>query len=400
MPLLDVNDLTTYFHTRNGVVRAVDGVSFQLEKGETLGIVGESGSGKSVTCMSLLGLIPQPPGRIERGTAHFDGTDLLHCTQKELQSIRGRRVAMIFQDPMTSLNPYLRIEDQLIEPLLIHGLADKASAKKQALAMLDAVGIQDAAIRIRGYPHEFSGGMRQRVMIAMALACKPKLLIADEPTTALDVTVQAQIFDLLADYPFCDASDYSSNAGRATLTWQHTDWKAIAAFAPGVLVGAGLGAWLLIDLPPYLWQLTIGVFVLYLCWGPALPKGAFGSIGIFLASALTSFISLFVGATGPLVASFIKQMHTERFTTVATFATAMKLQHAPKALVFGLAGFVFRDWLMFILAMIGFGFAGTWLGLHVLKSLSNRHFSRVFNVLLTLLALRLLWQAGSSAGWW
>jgi len=197
MPLLDVNDLTTYFHTRNGVVRAVDGVSFQLEKGETLGIVGESGSGKSVTCMSLLGLIPQPPGRIEKGTAHFDGTDLLHCTQKELQSIRGRRVAMIFQDPMTSLNPYLRIEDQLIEPLLIHGLADKASAKKQALAMLDAVGIQDAAIRIRGYPHEFSGGMRQRVMIAMALITKPDVLIADEPTTALDVTVQAQILELI-----------------------------------------------------------------------------------------------------------------------------------------------------------------------------------------------------------
>ena len=197
MPLLDVNDLTTYFHTRNGVVRAVDGVSFQLEKGETLGIVGESGSGKSVTCMSLLGLIPQPPGRIERGTAHFDGTDLLHCTQKELQSIRGRRVAMIFQDPMTSLNPYLRIEDQLIEPLLIHGLADKASAKKQALAMLDAVGIQDAAIRIRGYPHEFSGGMRQRVMIAMALITKPDVLIADEPTTALDVTVQEHILEII-----------------------------------------------------------------------------------------------------------------------------------------------------------------------------------------------------------
>ena len=130
MPLLDVNNLTTYFHTRNGVVRAVDGVSFQLEKGETLGIVGESGSGKSVTCMSMLGLIPQPPGRIEKGTAHFDGTDLLHCSQKELQTIRGRRIAMIFQDPMTSLNPYLRIEDQLIEPLLIHGLANKASAQK------------------------------------------------------------------------------------------------------------------------------------------------------------------------------------------------------------------------------------------------------------------------------
>ena len=197
MPLLDVNDLTTYFHTRNGVVRAVDGVSFQLEKGETLGIVGESGSGKSVTCMSMLGLIPQPPGRIEKGTANFDGTDLLHCSQKELQTIRGRRIAMIFQDPMTSLNPYLRIEDQLIEPLLIHGRADKGSANKQALSMLDAVVVQDAAIRIRGYPHEFSGGMRQRVMIAMALITKPDVLIADEPTTALDVTVQAQILELI-----------------------------------------------------------------------------------------------------------------------------------------------------------------------------------------------------------
>ncbi|NMT62928.1 sulfite exporter TauE/SafE family protein [Marinobacter orientalis] len=191
-----------------------------------------------------------------------------------------------------------------------------------------------------------------------------------------------------------------SNAGRATLTWRHTDWKAIAAFAPGVLVGAALGAWILVDLPTHLWQVTIGLFVLYLCWGPALPRGVFGTPGIFLASCLTSFITLFVGATGPLVASFIKQMHVDRFTTVATFATAMTLQHAPKALVFGLAGFMFRDWILFILAMIAFGFAGTWLGLHVLRSMSNRHFSRVFNVLLTLLALRLLWQAGGSAGWW
>ncbi len=197
MPLLEVNDLTTHFHTRNGVVRAVDGVSFHLDQGETLGIVGESGSGKSVTCMSMLGLIPLPPGRIERGTAIFDGTDLLNCTPLELQSIRGRRIAMIFQDPMTSLNPYLRVEDQLIEPLLIHRLANKTSARQQALAMLDAVGIQDAASRIRGYPHEFSGGMRQRVMIAMALITKPDLLIADEPTTALDVTVQAQIMELI-----------------------------------------------------------------------------------------------------------------------------------------------------------------------------------------------------------
>lgn len=191
-----------------------------------------------------------------------------------------------------------------------------------------------------------------------------------------------------------------SNAGRATLTWRHTDWKAIAAFAPGVVVGAGLGAWVLVDLPTYLWQLTIGLFVLYLCWGPALPRGVFGSGGIFIASGVTSFITLFVGATGPLVASFIKQMHSDRFTTVATFATAMTLQHAPKALVFGVAGFMFRDWVLFIMAMIAFGFAGTWLGLHVLRSMSNRLFSRVFNALLTLLALRLLWQAGGSAGWW
>jgi len=197
VPLLEVTDLRTYFHTRRGVYRAVDGVSFSLEKGETLGIVGESGSGKSVTCSSLLGLIPQPPGRIESGTAMFDGTDLLHCSPAELRAIRGRRIAMIFQDPMTSLNPYLRISEQLIEPLLIHGKISKADALARGLAMLEAVGIPDAAKRLHSYPHEFSGGMRQRVMIAMALITKPDLLIADEPTTALDVTVQAQILELL-----------------------------------------------------------------------------------------------------------------------------------------------------------------------------------------------------------
>ena len=187
-----------------------------------------------------------------------------------------------------------------------------------------------------------------------------------------------------------------SNVGRATLTWRHTDWRAIAAFAPGVLIGAGIGAWLLVDLPEHLWQLTIASFVLYLCWGPSLPKGAFGHTGIFVASGISSFVSLFVGATGPLVAAFIKQMHADRFKTVATFATAMSLQHAPKALVFGLAGFVFHEWLVFILGMIVFGFAGTWLGLHLLRNLQNRHFHRIFNMVLTLLALRLLWQAGHS----
>lgn len=197
MPLLSVTDLRTSFHTRNGVYRAVDGVSFSVERGETLGIVGESGSGKSVTCYSIMGLIPHPPGRIESGTAMFDGVDLLHCSPAQARAIRGKRVSMIFQDPMTSLNPYLRVSEQLVEPLLIHGMLSRKEALGRALEMLEAVGINDAARRIHFYPHEFSGGMRQRVMIAMALVTRPELLIADEPTTALDVTVQAQILDLI-----------------------------------------------------------------------------------------------------------------------------------------------------------------------------------------------------------
>ena len=197
MPLLSVTDLRTYFHTRSGVYRAVDGVDFALERGETLGIVGESGSGKSVTCYSLMGLVPQPPGRIESGTAVFDGVDLLHCSPREARGIRGKRIAMIFQDPMTSLNPYLRISTQLMEPLLIHEKISRKEAERRALAMLESVGLHDAGRRFHQYPHEFSGGMRQRVMIAMALITRPELLIADEPTTALDVTVQAQILELI-----------------------------------------------------------------------------------------------------------------------------------------------------------------------------------------------------------
>jgi oligopeptide/dipeptide ABC transporter ATP-binding protein len=197
MPLLSVNDLRTYFHTRSGVYRAVDGVSFHLERGEILGIVGESGSGKSVTCYSLMGLVPQPPGRIESGTAMFDGVDLLHCSPAQARSIRGKRISMIFQDPMTSLNPYMRVADQIIEPLLIHEKISRKDALARALSMLEAVGINDAAKRMHSYPHEFSGGMRQRVMIAMALVTRPDILIADEPTTALDVTVQAQILALI-----------------------------------------------------------------------------------------------------------------------------------------------------------------------------------------------------------
>ena len=200
MPLLTVTNLSVYFHTRNGVVRAAEDVSFEIEKGETLAIVGESGSGKSVTCYSLMGLVPQPPGRIESGSAIFDGKiDLLKCPPQELNRIRGKRMAMVFQDPMTSLNPYLRIEDQLIEPLMIHEDIDRREAVRRGLRALEEVGVPDAARRIRGYPHEFSGGMRQRVMIAMALITRPELLIADEPTTALDVTIQAQILDLLKD---------------------------------------------------------------------------------------------------------------------------------------------------------------------------------------------------------
>jgi len=178
-------------------VRAVDGVSFSLDKGETLGIVGESGSGKSVTCYSLMRLIPEPPGKIDGGTAMFDGVDLLQMDQAALRKVRGSRISMIFQDPMTSLNPYLRISTQLVEPLKLHFGMDHGEAMKKAIAALEEVGIPDAANRIKSYPHEFSGGMRQRVMIAMALITEPDLLIADEPTTALDVTVQAQIMDII-----------------------------------------------------------------------------------------------------------------------------------------------------------------------------------------------------------
>jgi oligopeptide transport system ATP-binding protein len=197
MPLLEVSDLRTSFHTRGGIFRAVDGISFTLERGETLGLVGESGSGKSVTCTSLLRLLPSPPARIEGAYAKFDGIDLLRANDSQMRAIRGKRIGMIFQDPMTSLNPYMRISDQLIEPLLIHEKISRKAALARALAMLEAVGINDAPKRLHAYPHEFSGGMRQRVMIAMALIARPELLIADEPTTALDVTVQAQILELI-----------------------------------------------------------------------------------------------------------------------------------------------------------------------------------------------------------
>ena len=196
-PILQVEDLRVEFKTDDGIVAAVNGISFSLEPGETLGIVGESGSGKSVTNLALMGLIPQPPGRILSGRAKFRGRDLLTLDQRELAKIRGNQIAMVFQDPMTALNPFLSIEEQLTEVTRLHlGLTHK-QAVDHAVAMLEQVGIPSASKRIFDYPHQFSGGMRQRVMIAMALSCQPDVLIADEPTTALDVTIQAQILDLM-----------------------------------------------------------------------------------------------------------------------------------------------------------------------------------------------------------
>jgi len=195
--LLRVRDLRTYFDEDGRVVRAVDGVSFELRRGETLGIVGESGSGKSVTSLSIMRLVPSPPGRIASGEITFDGRSLLTASADEMRAVRGRRIAMIFQDPMTSLNPFMRIGQQLAEVTRLHLGHSPREARDHAVRMLALVGIPDAGRRVHEYPHQFSGGMRQRVMIAMALSCEPALLIADEPTTALDVTIQAQILELI-----------------------------------------------------------------------------------------------------------------------------------------------------------------------------------------------------------
>jgi oligopeptide transport system ATP-binding protein len=195
--LLEVKDLKTQFHTREGLVYAVNGISYQMEEGETLGIVGESGCGKSVGVLSLLRLIPEPPGKIASGQALFQGKDLLKMSPEEIRHVRGAQVAMVFQDPMTSLNPVLTIGRQLTEALELHMGMSKQQARDRAAELLGMVGIPQAADRLNDYPHQFSGGMRQRVMIAMALSCTPQLLIADEPTTALDVTIQAQIIDLV-----------------------------------------------------------------------------------------------------------------------------------------------------------------------------------------------------------
>lgn len=196
--LLQVNDLRSHFFTASGVVKAVDGVSFSLEKGKTLGIVGESGSGKSVTSNSIMRLLPKN-GKIVGGEILFEGKDLAKVKESEMLRIRGEEISMIFQDPMTSLDPVFRIGDQVMEVILAHNKIPKEQARKQAIEALEMVGISQAEKRMESYPHEFSGGMRQRVIIAMAIALKPKLIIADEPTTALDVTVQAQVLDLMKD---------------------------------------------------------------------------------------------------------------------------------------------------------------------------------------------------------
>jgi peptide/nickel transport system ATP-binding protein len=198
-PILDIADLRTWFFTRDGVVRAVDGVSFHVLPGETLAIVGESGCGKSVTALSILRLIPSPPGRIVSGTIRFAGRDLLGLSEAEMREVRGNEISMIFQEPMTSLNPVLTVGRQIAETLTLHQGLDHKTALAKAVDMLRLVHIPEAERRITEYPHQLSGGMRQRVMIAMALACNPKLLIADEPTTALDVTIQAQILDLMRE---------------------------------------------------------------------------------------------------------------------------------------------------------------------------------------------------------
>ncbi|MGE0718122.1 MAG: ABC transporter ATP-binding protein [Alphaproteobacteria bacterium] len=226
-PLLAVRDLKTYFRTEGGLFRAVDGVSFTVDRGRTLGIVGESGCGKSVTSLSIMGLVPQPPGIHAGGEILFEGEDLLKKRKAELRRIRGGAISMIFQEPMTSLNPVFTVGDQIIEAITAHLDLGAAEARERALAMLKRVRIPSPERRIDDYPHQMSGGMRQRVMIAMALACGPKLLIADEPTTALDVTIQAQILDLMRTL--------RDETGTAIILITH-DLGVIAGIADDVVV--------------------------------------------------------------------------------------------------------------------------------------------------------------------
>jgi len=229
-PILDVRDLRTVFRTRGGNIHAVNSVSFDLYPGELLGVVGESGSGKSVTMMSLIRLLPMPPAEIGGGSAMFGGRDLLRVPEAELRRLRGRDIGFVFQDPMTSLNPVFTVGFQIMEPLRKHMKMDKAAARTRAVELLNLVGIPDAERRLKDFPHQFSGGMRQRVMIAIALACDPKVLIADEPTTALDVTIQAQILELV--------KELRQKLGMAII-WITHDLGVIAGIADRVMVMYG-----------------------------------------------------------------------------------------------------------------------------------------------------------------
>jgi oligopeptide/dipeptide ABC transporter ATP-binding protein len=230
MDLLDIKGLETQFKTPDGIVRAVNGVSFSLEEGETLGIVGESGCGKSVTMLSILRLIPMPPGKIAAGEVHFRGMDLLKLSDDEIRHVRGAQIAMVFQDPMTSLNPVLTIGTQMEEALMLHLGMNRKQARGRATELLSMVGIPNAKDRLTDYPHQFSGGMRQRVMIAMALSCDPQILIADEPTTALDVTIQAQIIELV--------KRLRDELGMAII-WITHDLGVVAGLAKRVIVMYG-----------------------------------------------------------------------------------------------------------------------------------------------------------------
>ncbi len=229
-PVLDVRDLRTVFKTRTGEVHAVNSISFDLKPGELLGVVGESGSGKSVAMMSLISLLPMPPAEIRNGQVLFDGLDLLQSDDDTLRAIRGAKIGFVFQDPMTSLNPVFTVGFQLMEPVLKHMGMNKRAARARAAELLELVGIPDAPARLRDYPHQFSGGMRQRVMIAIALACDPQVLIADEPTTALDVTIQAQILELV--------KELRQKLGMA-IVWITHDLGVIAGIADRVIVMYG-----------------------------------------------------------------------------------------------------------------------------------------------------------------
>ena len=228
--ILEVENLQTEFHTAEGVVKAVNGISYTLDSGEVLGIVGESGSGKSVSVLSLLQLLPRPPARIKDGTAVFNGQDLLHMSDREIRAVRGNHISMIFQDPMTSLNPVLKIGDQIGEALRLHMGMNKSAARQRTIELLKQVGIPMAEERVDQYPHQLSGGMRQRVMIAMGLSCNPRLLIADEPTTALDVTIQAQIIELVRKL--------QADTGMAII-WITHDLGVVAGLADKVIVMYG-----------------------------------------------------------------------------------------------------------------------------------------------------------------